>query len=427
MALPNTDALLQRLIDKINNSRFFTISLGIHVLLVLVFGGTVMYQAIQEPPDFEGGGEGGFVESGPSAPPPPPSQPMQQETNFTVQTPQASTPAVSAITTMSAQALDFTMQQMIVPPTTAPTTVSASAVAPAAPSVSGAGMTAADAAAIGAFTKGWGAGKGSGSGTGIRQREFQFVAFLGRYDGGNWNSTVQVRGNQIVRGSLPNLLYFISKASSNKIKTNERDVKILKLDSDELFTAKPPFIFLTGTRDFKLTDKEVENLRKYVRSGGAIWGDSSVPGLRSRFDIAFRREMKRIIPDKDKDFEPLPRNHPIFTAGYFPEVKEVPEGLNYYKDPIWALKVFGEVAIIYTSNDYGDMWQVGIFPDGKVDLGKDKSGNPVATNMNIWENRDVYMNNVNEQSLLQTYKFGVNVIVHLLTRWEDKVKSPPRL
>lgn len=426
MALPNTEGLVQRLIDKINNSRFFTISLGIHVLLVLAFGGTVMYQAIQEPADFEGGGEGGFVESGASAAPPPPSQPMQQETTFTVATPQSSAPAVSAITTMSAQALDFTMQQMIAPPTTNPT-VNPSAVAPAAPTVSSSGMTSEDSAAIGAFTKGWGSGKSSGSGTGLRQREFQFVAFLGRYGGGNWDSTVKIEGGKITRGSLPNLLYYISKASANKIKTNERDVKILKLDSDELFTAKPPFIFLTGTRDFTLTEKEVENLRKYVRSGGAIWGDSSVPGLRSRFDIAFRREMKRIIPDKDKDFEALPRNHPIFTAGYFPEVKEVPEGLNYYKDPIWALKVFDEVAIIYTSNDYGDMWQVALFGDGKIDLGRNRSNRLVVTNEDIWENREVYMNNISQQSVLQTYKFGVNVIVHLLTRWEDKVKAPPRL
>lgn len=426
MALPDPSALLQKLIDKINSSRFFTISLGLHILLIIVFGGTVMYQAIQEPPDFEGEG-GGFVAQGEASTQPQPTQTMPQQTNFTVTAPTTQSSPTTAITAMTATPLDFTMQSVIAPPITAPTTVDAAAVAPAPAPVTAGGMTGADAAAISAFTQGWGKGKGSGSGTGVRQREFEFIAFLARYEGGNWNSTVQVRNNEVVRGSLPNLLYYMSKVSANKIKTNERNVKVIRLDSDELFTAKPPFIFMTGTRDFKLTEKEVENLRKYVRMGGAIWGDSSVPGLRSRFDIAFKREMKRVIPDVDKDFEPLPPNHSIYSKGYFPEIKETPPGLNFYKEPVYALKIFDEVAIIYTANDYGDMLQIGLTPDGKVDLGRDKTGNYVATNVSIWENRNVYMNNVTEESVKRTYEFGINVVVHLLTRWEDKVRSAPRL
>ena len=31
--------------------------------------------------------------------------------------------------------------------------------------------------------------------------------------------------------------------------------------------------------------------------GGAIWGDNALPGWGSRFDVAFRREMKRVVPD----------------------------------------------------------------------------------------------------------------------------------
>jgi len=426
MALPDPNALIQRLIDKINNSRFFTISLGLHILLILIFGGTVMYQAVQEPPDFEGEGSG-FVAAGEAVAAPQPTQIQPQQTNFTVTAPTTQSNPTTAITAMTATPLDFTMQSVIAPPVVAPTTVDAAAVAPAPAQVTGSGMTGADAAAIGAFKQGWGKGKGTGSGTGVRQREFEFIAFLARYDGGNWNSTVQVRNDQVIRGSLPNLLYYMSKVSANKIKTNERNVKIIKLDSDELFTTKPPFIFMTGTRDFKLTEKEVENLRKYVRMGGAIWGDSSVPGQRSRFDIAFRREMKRVIPDVDKDFEPLPPNHPLFTKAYFPEIKQAPPGLNFYAEPVYALKIFDEVAIIYTANDYGDMMQIGLTPDNQIDLGRNASGDYVATNMTIWQNRDIYMNNLTEESVQRSYEFGINLVVHLLTRWDDKVKSAPRL
>ena len=45
----------------------------------------------------------------------------------------------------------------------------------------------------------------------------------------------------------------------------------LDLSSDEIFQKKPPFIWFTGHRDFKLTEKEVANLGEYLRRGGCIW------------------------------------------------------------------------------------------------------------------------------------------------------------
>jgi hypothetical protein len=296
----------------------------------------------------------------------------------------------------------------------------------AATQMSSDGMTTAAAASIKAFTGGW--GKGQGSGTGLRSREFEFTAYLGQYQGGNWNSTVRLVQNRIETGSLPNLLYLMSAWSKDKIKTNYKNVVALKLDDrDKIMSIKPPFIFMTGTRDFKLTDKEVEVLREYVRVGGCIWGDSSLPGLRSRFDIAFRREMKRVIPDVDKDFEPLPANHPIFTQTYFPDVKDVPPGLNYYREPVFAMKIYGEIAILYTANDYGDMWQIGLNQQGQIDLRKTATGQFVAINPMIWDNRAVYLRNISPDSLVTAFRFGTNVVIHLLTRWESKVRTAPTL
>ena len=292
-------------------------------------------------------------------------------------------------------------------------------------------MSAADASAIKAFTTGW--GKDSGSGSGTRSREFEFTAYIGQYGGADsgWNSTISTVGDTkgvINNGSLPNLLYYMSNRSKNKITTNYDKVKAIKLDSQEIFTVKPPFIFLTGSKDFRLTEAEVENLRKYVRLGGAIWGDASVPGRNSRFDLAFRREMKRVIPDKDKDWEELPKNHPLFDArqAYYPEVTTVPPGINFYKEPVYALKIYGEVAIIYTANDYGDMWQVGLDKDGEVNMGRNEKGQWVAVNTMILNNR-FYFRNISEPSLDLTYKFGTNLVLHLLTRWDSKVKSAPSL
>jgi len=425
MTVPSSNVLLQKVVDRFSRSRFFTISLIVHVILVAIFGGTVLFKAIQEPPDFEGG-DGGFVSQADASVPPPTTQQPQTQTQFQVTTPPTNSNPIQAITTMnSAVPLDFTMNQVIAPPTNTPA-VDAQAAAPP-PTVAGQ-MTAQDAAAIRAMTEGWGGkGKGTGTGTGVRQREFQFIAYIGKYNGGNWSSTVRLLGGKIQSGSLPNLLYWMSKVSQDKIKTNERNVEAIDLSSDELFSKKPPFIFLTGSRDFKLSDKEVENLRNYVRMGGCIWGDSSVPGRRSAFDIAFRREMRRIIPDVDKNFEALPPDHPIYTKGYFNEIKSVPPGLNYYQEPVYALKIFGQIAILYTSNDYGDMWQIGLTGKNQIDFGKDRSGSYVAINANLWSYNKTYTNNLKLESIVDSYKFGLNVVTHLLTRWEDQLKRAPRL
>lgn len=429
---------LQKLVDKLRNSRDFTISLLLHVILVSIFGGTVLFQAVQEPPDFEGGGEGFVGSSEPVSAPPQQTQVATPTQDMSVLATPVNTSAVNAITTTAASPMNFNMAQMVMaPPAPAAPTAMAAPKPVAPPAGAGIQMSAADASAIKAFTTGW--GKGTGSGSGTRNREFVFVAYIGQYGAADsgWDSTVSTIGASRVidgvinNGSLPNLLYYMSSRSKNKITTNYDKVKAIKLDSQEIFEAKPPFIFMTGSKDFRLTDAEVENLRKYVRLGGAIWGDASVPGRSSRFDLAFRREMKRVIPDKDKDWEELPKNHPLFDArqAYFPEVTTVPPGINFYKEPVYALKIYGEVAIIYTSNDYGDMWQIGLTQDGKVDMRKnaDRNNAFVAINQQIWENRGSYVRNISVPSLDMTYKFGTNLVLHLLTRWDSKVKSAPAL
>ena len=424
---------LQKFVDKLRNSRDFTISLLLHVILVSIFGGTVLFQAVQEPPDFEGGGEGFVGSSEPVAAPPQQTQVMPPTQDMSVVATPVNTSAVNAITTTAASPMNFNMSQMVMAPPAPAAPTAMAAPKPVAPSAgTGMQMSAADASAIKAFTTGW--GKGSGSGSGTRSREFEFVAYIGQYGGANsgWDSTISTVGDTkgvINNGSLPNLLAYMSTRSKNKVRTNYDKVKAIKLDSQELFSVKPPFIFMTGSKDFRLTDAEVENLRKYVRLGGAIWGDASVPGRNSRFDLAFRREMKRVIPDKDKDWEELPKNHPLFDArqAYFPEVTTVPPGINFYKESVYALKIYGEVAIIYTANDYGDMWQIGLLPDGKVDMGRNEKNQFIALNESIWNNRNIYLRNISEDSLDISYKFGTNLVLHLLTRWDAKVKSAPSL
>ncbi len=397
--------------DRLARSRFFTLSLTLHLILIALFGGAVIIDVKRQK---ETSGEitacpGGLVQELPKVVlrPPPTGPTLPPKDMLTLKDVAPVLPPVDHLPT---PIITDGPSRYVLPPT-GPQVVREVGPSPVTPQPS-TGISREDANRIKDFAD-WRPEKGG-------KDRFAFTAYIGRYQGGNWNSTVRMTNNEITGGSLPNLLYAMSEWSNHKIETNERKVKALALDSDELLATRPPFIFLTGTRDFKLTDKEIENLRRYIRSGGAVWGDSSVPGERSAFDIAFRREMQRVLPDSGQKFEDLPASHAVFTAGYFPRVKNLPSGVNHYREPVSVLRWNGEIAVIQTRNDYGDMWQVGLGKDGKIDLSRNARGEYVAMDSTLWNQRGIYVRNIEQPAVEEAYKFGINMVMHLLTRW-DKV------
>ena len=113
----------------------------------------------------------------------------------------------------------------------------------------------------------------------------------------------------------------------------------------------------------------------------------------------------------------------------------MPAGINFYKEPVYCLKIYGEIAVIYTANDYGDMWQFALDTDRKklyeVCLNPTRdpgSENPfLAQNGILRGQRGRLIFNVEPPALDLSFKFGVNMIIHLLTRWESKTKSATSL
>ena len=412
--------------------RYMALSGVLHIIVIIILGGTVLYRQYVEPPDFTAAQEGFITDD---VPLPVPQESTGIQNPDVSQTATASTAAASAamasttsaqmasITTTAPATNSFTMSSVPAPNISLNPTQSAQAVLPSA--VVGPGLSKGQAARIAAFTGRWSKGGPSMMGQPLKSRAFEFTAYLAKYAGGDWDSTVWLDGDHVRGGSLHNLLYIISRLSHQKIHADPQPVP-LDLSSNEIFEKKPPFIWFTGHRDFVLTDLEVVNLGEYLRSGGCIWGDSSLPGNRSRFDIAFRREMLRILPELNQKWEPLPATHPIYTNTYYTEIKGVVPGMNFYHEPIYGLKGFAnEIAIIYTANDYGDMWQFGLDENGKFDLSRDDKRRFVAINEPMWQRRNIYFRNVEPKALMDTYKFGTNIIIHLLTRWEAHVRFAP--
>ena len=131
---------LEQFVEKLRNSREFTISLLVHIIFVAVFGGTVLFQAAQEPPDFEG--EGGFVAGGGEqlSAPPQPTQQMPQTQDITVTATPVNTSPINAITTTATSPMNFNMTQMVMAPPM-PTTPSAAQMAAPKPVAPAGGMS----------------------------------------------------------------------------------------------------------------------------------------------------------------------------------------------------------------------------------------------------------------------------------------------
>jgi hypothetical protein len=119
---------------------------------------------------------------------------------------------------------------------------------------------------------------------------------------------------------------------------------------------KLPFIYLTGHKDFVLSEAEVLNLRKYLENGGYLWADDSTHYGDETFDRAFRREIARVLPSRK--LEKLDKTFPAFRTGY--DLTEgfkgyaIPPGDKYRVDYIEGIRIGDRVAVVYTRNDYGD-------------------------------------------------------------------------
>lgn len=172
------------------------------------------------------------------------------------------------------------------------------------------------------------------------------VARLRYGGGGDWY------GNQ---SSLKNLLRAARERLDLPIAAEEEAV-VEPLD-EALF--RHPFVYLSGHGNVKFTPAEVERLRAYFEAGGFLWCDDDF-GM----DASFRREMRRIFPDRQ--LVELPFDHALFRAPY-----QFPAGLpkihEHSGGPARAFALFheGRIAVLYTfDTDLGDgLEDEGTHPD----------------------------------------------------------------
>jgi len=117
-------------------------------------------------------------------------------------------------------------------------------------------------------------------------------------------------------------------------------------------------LYLTGLRDFVLSEQEVANLRADLNQGGLLVADAACG--RRVFDVAFRRELARILPEGK--LRALPLDHPLYSVvfpigsvNYTDLVRsEMPE-LN--APTLEGLEIDGRLAVVYSRFSLGCGWE----------------------------------------------------------------------
>ena len=399
--------------EKLTRSGYFLAAVLLHLVIFLMIAARVIFTAPAPPPDDFAKS---YVPSG--APPPPPPPPPPQ--SIAVQTQVVASP--TAIVSNSPMP-SFTIPLPTLTPTTpVPQVIKITQTAMRSPSNLASRLP----GIMTTETKNWGRSQQNIQDTegDVHKVIATFPVYLASYADGDWGCNVNLNGNQIVAGSLPNLVAKMNEWSKGNLKGAVVPTP-LDIGSSDLMDKMPPFVFFTGHKDFVLTDTEIENLRAYLNNGGCIWGDNCLAGYGSRFDVAFRREMKRVVPDKDKQFQDVPITDDIYAKSFYYMTK-TPEGMNYYAEPIQHLDLDGKLAIIYTPNDYSDLFTMRILPgDLTIAPQQPENGSPLFTNGQFQNYAETFFRNYELPSCLQAQKMGMDIIGFMLIRFDKELILTP--
>ncbi|MDA9627969.1 DUF4159 domain-containing protein [Flavobacteriaceae bacterium] len=146
----------------------------------------------------------------------------------------------------------------------------------------------------------------------------QGVAVLKYNGGGDWYANPT---------AIPNLIEFSNKNIKTLISKNPTSVSV---GSSDLFNF--PIVFMTGHGNVFFTDKEAENLRVYLISGGFLHISDNY-GL----DKYIRIQLKKVFPKIE--LKEIPFSHPIFNQTFtfnkgLPKIhehnKKVPQGFGLF-------------------------------------------------------------------------------------------------
>lgn len=181
-------------------------------------------------------------------------------------------------------------------------------------------------------------------------------------------------GNLIYAGTKSSVCFadrFLTDvASQTSLRVNKKFCPV-RLDAEALFDY--PFCVMSGNEDFALSQKERQQLRKYLTQGGFLLVS---PGCSDeKWDKSFRQEIKVCFPEYP--LQKVAMSHPIFST-----VNPIPSLVEKHGKPVFleGLEINGRLVLIYSKEGLNDVANA----KGCCCCGGNEIRDPAKVNVNVF-------------------------------------------
>ncbi len=181
-------------------------------------------------------------------------------------------------------------------------------------------------------------------------------------------------GNLIYAGTKSSVCFadrFLLEVARDTSLNVGRNFCAVRLDSDTVFDF--PFCVFSGEESFSLTQKDRNNLRKYLLNGGFILAS---PGCSDdQWDRCFRTEIKLCFPDYA--LTRIPMTHPVFSVVHpIARVIEKHGKVAFLE----GLEINGRLAMVYSKEGLHDVTNA----KGCCCCGGNEIRDPAKINVNVF-------------------------------------------
>lgn len=167
---------------------------------------------------------------------------------------------------------------------------------------------------------------------------FDFTPVRLRYEGGDWYND---------ENALTILAEYVNQHTPLEMDTSE-----IVLSVDDRRIMDYPFLFMTGHGGFDYTDRELENLRSYILSGGFIYIDD---------DYGFNTDIMNFLDElfPGRSTVKLSTDSDILSAFY--KLDRLPKIHEHYdgEPEMYGIFIGDKIGVLYTFNsNISDGWAV---------------------------------------------------------------------
>ena len=165
--------------------------------------------------------------------------------------------------------------------------------------------------------------------------------------GGEADGVVQV-ANLVYAGTKSSQCFadhFLIQAEQQSSISTSRRFHAIKLSSEELYNF--PLVIMTGEGDFQLTDRERENLARYIERGGFLLASAGCSS--QEWDRAFRKEMALLF--RERPLAAIAMDHSVFHT--VSDVKEL-QAKHGKPRPLEGISIGTRLGVLYSQDGLND-------------------------------------------------------------------------